>query len=251
MLCVDLFSVHFSWYELWLCRHSPRPPTLVRNKMESYDTRCRRSLEAVPSSHNTSSKGRCNSSNFDPNKVQFKHSKTGSYPSWMNLGNGKQPSDRDKWRLQMMQRIPPFDSSSESSSLFSWSDASSCSTASTKDSNRSEDLSDYLFGGMGTEWYHHYKTPQDLDASCQNGDTADPKAAAAFGRRNDGMEQDDAGGSGKPAVLYTDSSKRSRHISCRETELERVSCRTNSNAVKSGGISLRRSTGERSAQTFY
>lgn len=46
-----------------------------------------------------------------------------------------------------------MDSSSESSSLFSWSDASSCSTASTKDSVKSEDFSDFLFGEVGPGWY--------------------------------------------------------------------------------------------------
>lgn len=48
------------------------------------------------------------------------------------------------------------DSCSDSSSLFSSSDVSSCSTASTKDSGNTADFSDYIFGEMAPNWDSHY-----------------------------------------------------------------------------------------------
>lgn len=56
------------------------------------------------------------------------------------------------------------DSSSESS-LFSSSDASSCSTASTKDSASTVDFSDYLFGEAGSNWHGHYGSSSNTSAS--------------------------------------------------------------------------------------
>lgn len=107
----------------------------------------KRNLEAVPSRLSTS-KVRSNSqcASTDPSKAQQKH---GKYPYWTTPDDftGYRLRDLDDWRFQ------PVDSSSESSSLFSWSDASSCSTASTKDSVKSEDFSDFLFGEVGPGWY--------------------------------------------------------------------------------------------------
>ena len=49
----------------------------------------------------------------------------------------------------VMQRQSRVDSSSEVSSLFSYSEEGTCSTPSTKDSVSVDDFSDYLFGRGG------------------------------------------------------------------------------------------------------
>ncbi|XP_039012577.1 ubiquitin carboxyl-terminal hydrolase 17-like [Hibiscus syriacus] len=129
-------------YMLLYARHSPMAPALVRKNLESHGSKTGRNLEAVPYRHDVS-KSRPDSkfSKLDPSIAQRKH---------------KHPS---------MQRIPSADSSSESSSIFSSSDASSCSTTSTKDSSRSEDFSDYLFGETGPEWYSQYGISSETAAS--------------------------------------------------------------------------------------
>ncbi|XVF17344.1 hypothetical protein REPUB_Repub10bG0112700 [Reevesia pubescens] len=131
-------------YMLLYARHSPRAPALVKNNLECHGVRFKkRNLEAVPSSHNTSKmRSDSNFSKLDSSVAHRKH----KYPS--HASTRKHLFDPEDWRFHAMQRIPSADSSSESSSIFSGSDASSCSTASTKDSSRSEDFSDYLFG----EW---------------------------------------------------------------------------------------------------
>lgn len=113
----------------------------------------KRNLEAVPASLNTSkTKSNSHVPRRDPFKAQMKNDK---YPYWMTLdgSTGNQLHDLDDWRFHQIQRVPPVDSSSESSSIFSSSDASSCSTASTKDSARSQDLTDFLFGDVGPGSY--------------------------------------------------------------------------------------------------
>ncbi|XP_065874124.1 ubiquitin carboxyl-terminal hydrolase 17-like isoform X2 [Euphorbia lathyris] len=135
-------------YMLLYARNCPRAPTVPGSSEETHGAKPkRRSLEAVPSSLNTS-KARSNiqSSSNDPPKTQQKN---GKYPYWItpNDWRSNKLQDTDDWRRHLV------DSSSESSSLFSWSDASSCSTASTKDSVKSEDFSDFLFGEAGASWY--------------------------------------------------------------------------------------------------
>ncbi|GLT70694.1 hypothetical protein SLA2020_427550 [Shorea laevis] len=138
-------------YMLLYARHSPRTPALVKSTLESHGVRSKkRDQEAVPSS----SKMRLDSyiSNADPRKAQQKH---GKHVYWITSdgSTSKQLQYLEDWRFHPPRRIPSADSWSESSSLFSSSDASSCSTTSTKDSVRSEDFSDYIFGDMGHEWY--------------------------------------------------------------------------------------------------
>lgn len=135
-----------------------------------------------------------------------------------------------------MHRVPIVDSSSESSSLFS-SDASSCSTVSTKDSASTDDFTDYIFGEAGTNWYSRYGHSH--------------RGSIGVSSRED-ME-----GEGNFTVLYTDPTKQHRrkslsHIeksSGRENDLDQVLW---SNPFDVGyGVPFRRSNGERSAQTFY
>ncbi|WCJ31971.1 Ubiquitin carboxyl-terminal hydrolase 17 [Euphorbia peplus] len=154
-------------YMLLYARNCPRAPVVPCSSEETHGAKPkRRNLEAVPSSLN-SSKARHNlhSSSNDLPKTQQKNNK---YPYWITpndlTSNKLQESDR--WRHHLV------DSSSESSSLFSWSDASSCSTASTKDSVKSEDFSDFLFGEAGANWYSNSVLSEDARApsTCRNWD---------------------------------------------------------------------------------
>jgi len=61
-------------------------------------------------------------------------------------GHLKNPSSLEEWVTQSVESIPLMDSSSEASSLFSFSEGGTCSTPSTKDSASLEDLSEYIFG---------------------------------------------------------------------------------------------------------
>ncbi|XVE83071.1 hypothetical protein DITRI_Ditri16bG0057400 [Diplodiscus trichospermus] len=218
-------------YMLLYARHSPRAPALVRNNIESHGVRFKkRNLEAVSSSHNTSkTRSDSNVPRSDPSIAQRKH----KHPS--DASTHKQVFDPEDWRFDSMRRSHPADSSSESSSIFSSSDASSCSTASTKDSSRSEDFSDYLFGEVGPEWYSRYGISSGT-SSTYHGIDADWGAE---------MERD-----GKPTVLYSDSSRHRRNSSSRAYEFGQGSW-SNPYEASSSGISLRRASVDGSAQTFY
>lgn len=166
--------------------------------------------------------------------------------------------DRDEWRYHSMQRFPAVDSSSESSSIFSWSDASSCSTASTKDSSRSEDLTDFIFGD-GPSWYRSYglATESVASSSYQNFNTDSEENDAWRNGLREGYGRDE-----NPAILYNDSTKHyktlshhyyvsnssssSSSISRRDIASEQVMW------ANPYDVRLRRASGEnRSAQTFY
>ncbi|KAJ8765540.1 hypothetical protein K2173_014662 [Erythroxylum novogranatense] len=150
-------------YMLLYARFSPRPPASFRSNLMSHVVRSKkRNLEAVPASLHKS-KSNSHTLSTDRSKAQCKH---GKYPSWMTMDdplNRIELCNSDYWRYDEMRGVPNLDSSSESSSLFSSSDASSCSTASTKGSTRSEDLSDFLFGEVGTGWYSPYRLVSDSD----------------------------------------------------------------------------------------
>ncbi|EEF31689.1 cysteine-type endopeptidase, putative [Ricinus communis] len=138
-------------YMLLYARHCPQAPAVRKSNVETHCTKSKkRILEAVPAKNLNTSKTRCNShfSSTDPSKAQLKHDK---HLYWMDSDDltSTKLLDPDDCRFH------PVDSSSESSSLLSWSDASSCSTASTKDSVKSEDFSDFLFGDTGPGWYGH------------------------------------------------------------------------------------------------
>ncbi|XP_022751124.1 ubiquitin carboxyl-terminal hydrolase 17 isoform X2 [Durio zibethinus] len=227
-------------YMLLYASRSPRASALVRNNLESHGVRFKkRNLEAVPSSHNTSkTRSDSNVSRLDPSMIQRKH----KYPS--DASTSKQLFYPEDWRFYSMQRIPPADSSSESSSIFSSSDASSCSTASTKDSSRSEDFSDYLFGEVGPEWYSLYGISSDMDA-----------ASSYHGLDGDlGAEMDGCarwlGRDGNSTVLFTDSRRHRRNGTSRASNYEQGGW-SNPHDVRSSGISIRRASVDGSAQTFY
>ncbi|XP_012081651.1 ubiquitin carboxyl-terminal hydrolase 17 isoform X2 [Jatropha curcas] len=170
-------------YMLLYARHHPRAPSVLKSNVETYGVKLeKRNLEAVPSSLNTSkakSKSKSHFPTADPSKPQLKH---GKYPYRMTPDDSisNKLLEPDDWRFHLV------DSSSESSSLFSWSDASSCSTASTKGSVKSEDFSDFLFGEAGPGWCGHGHCGLSSDAAApplyRNGD-------ADLHRRKDSWRQ--------------------------------------------------------------
>ncbi|XP_031258966.1 ubiquitin carboxyl-terminal hydrolase 17-like [Pistacia vera] len=213
-------------YMLLYARHSPRPPTLMRNNVVCHGVKSkRRSWEAVPSGHNASKQ---KSKSDIPARQKF------------GLTNNQMPYG-DEWRYQSMRRIPTVDSLSESSSIFSWSDASSCSTASTKDSSRSEDLTDFIFGEMGPSWYSRYGILSDSVTSSSQNFNTDPDDW------REGWRQD-----GNPEILDTDSIEHYENLSHRFVSNSRKG--VNSDNVFSANpydVRLRRASDNTSAQTFY
>lgn len=212
---------------------------MIRNNVSHGVKSKKKSLEAV--GLNNTSKVRSNS------YIPSLDSKAQQKP----CTDSNQLFDRDEWKFRSMQRSPAVDSLSESSSIFSWSDVSSCSTASTKESSRSEDLSDLIFGDTPS-WYRSY------------GITSDSIASSSYQNSNVGSEgENDAwqhgwreglGRDGNPAILFTESTKQYRNLghqyvsngSSRDIDSDRVEWANPSD------VRLRRANGDyRSAQPFY
>ncbi|TYH28630.1 hypothetical protein ES288_A02G159100v1 [Gossypium darwinii] len=193
------------------------PVSLERVLLErAYMLLYARNLEAVPCSPKTSKSGSdSNFSKLDPSISQRKHK---YHPP--------------------MQRISSADSSSESSSIFSGSDASSCSTTSTKDSSRSEDFSDYLFGEMGPEWYN------------QNGISSETAASSSYHGFDTDLGAEMDGRSRSLTFLYTDSIRQHWNSNVRASDFEQGGW-SNPFDVRSSGISYRRASVDGSTQTFY
>lgn len=106
------------------------------------DGKAKKNTEAIPSSNSSKKKN-----------PKTKLTSTGrSAAHWMSPNDfGGAHIDPEDWEFQVKQhKLHVGDSSSDSSSIFSTSDAGSYSTDSTKDSS-AEDLSGYLFG---SNWYH-------------------------------------------------------------------------------------------------
>ncbi|XP_024182286.1 ubiquitin carboxyl-terminal hydrolase 17 isoform X2 [Rosa chinensis] len=183
-------------YMLLYARRSPRPPPLVgSNALSHAGTSNRRNSEAVPSSL-TKSKLRYTVPSMNSSAAQPKSSR-----EWYRMsfdGSSNQSLDPDDWRSHSMYRVPAMDSLSESSSIFSSSDASSCSTVSTKDSSSNEDLSDYIFGQVGTNPYSQFRRSSDVVA---------PSLFPNFDVDMKGRTADSEGG-GNSTILCSD---RSRH----------------------------------------
>lgn len=135
-----------------ISRHSPKPPVSITSNAITSGKYKRRNLEAIPAS-----KTRSNSlgGNVIPPTSQPKQ---GKHPH-RNASEGSLSNEfvyPEEWRFHYGKRNAMVDSCSESSSLFSSSDASSCSTTSTKDSGNAADFSDYIFGEMAPNWDTHY-----------------------------------------------------------------------------------------------
>ncbi|KAM5577076.1 hypothetical protein ABKV19_007759 [Rosa sericea] len=183
-------------YMLLYARRSPRPPPLVgSNALSHAGTSNRRNSEAVPSSL-TKSKLRYMVPSMNSSAAQPKSSRERYRMSFD--GSSNQSLDPDDWRSHSMYRVPAMDSLSESSSIFSSSDASSCSTVSTKDSSSDEDFSDYIFGQVGTNPYSQFRRSSDV---------VTPSLFPNFDVDMKGPTEDSEGG-GNSTILYTD---RGRH----------------------------------------
>lgn len=124
----------------YLCRHAPRGASFIRNSNAYSDGKAKKNTEAVPSSNSLKKKN-------PKTKVS---SSTRSAPHWMSPSDFSTAQDPEDWEFQAKHKNHVLDSSSDSSSIFSVSDAGSYSTDSTKDSS-AEDLSGYLFG---SSWYN-------------------------------------------------------------------------------------------------
>ncbi|PON38803.1 Ubiquitinyl hydrolase [Parasponia andersonii] len=235
-------------YMLLYERQSPRPPALLGSNMVTHGAKFkRRNLEAVPSSIGKS-KSRSNSTMMDVPSIQQRFSRN-PYP------DSSYPYD---WRLNSVHKVRGADSSSESSSIFSCSDASSSSTVSTKDSSGTDDFSDYIFGKAGRSFYRQYGNSSNPVASSSHLDFG-----TDFNEGNDVWRRLPPQGSswdvereGNSRILYTDTNKNRRkstsqldRSSSRETDFEHVLW-ANPFDVRTG-VSLRRANGERSAHTFY
>ncbi|KAL7104312.1 hypothetical protein ACP275_08G236100 [Erythranthe tilingii] len=133
-------------YILFYARHTPRGSSSVRNNSTYSDGKTKRSMEAISSSNNTKKKNpKSKPSSFNRNtEPTLPHQR----PDWMSPNDftGNLVTDPERW----LHRNPTVDSSSDSSSIFSVSDAGSYSTDSTKDSS-ADDISGYIFG---PSWYH-------------------------------------------------------------------------------------------------
>lgn len=177
-------------------------------------------------------------------------------------------------------RPPSNDSSSDSSSLFD--EGSSCSTDSTRDSTSTEESWERMSGESDCiNLSSPLRVSEDSDGlthsplgsrhtskAALNGRMPDlPRRdhsgshASTSGREIDqveverlrltkhhGGQMECAEGTGSPSFLYCDRSEHSRNLTerCRTAETDWIS----PNEVKSG-VLLRRSTRERTAQTFY
>ncbi|KOM26541.1 hypothetical protein LR48_Vigan284s002700 [Vigna angularis] len=188
-----------------------------------------------------SSKTRSNSMDTSGNSsyLQQKH---GKHPNWNDVDDSLSNDFAypEEWRFQYGGRNTMVDSSSESS-LFSSSDASSCSTASIKDSASSADFSDYIFGEVGPNWYSHYGLSSNMvsSSSYDNLDTDFLVDSGASRRLRQDTED--------KAVLYANKNK--NHSGSRGIDLKRYI--TANHYDKNYGVHVRRTSGDASAQTFY
>jgi len=219
-------------------RYSPKPLGLVSSTaISSAGKFKRRNLEAIPATSKTRSNSNVTSGNSS--YLQQKH---GKHPNWNDVDDSLSNDFAypEEWRFQYGGRNTMVDSSSESS-LFSSSDASSCSTASIKDSASSADFSDYIFGEVGPNWYSHYGLSSNVVASSSydNLDTDFLVDSGASRRLRQDTED--------KAVLYANKNK--NHSGSRGIDLKRYI--TANHYDKNSGVHVRRTSGDASAQTFY
>ncbi|XP_047152505.1 ubiquitin carboxyl-terminal hydrolase 17 [Vigna umbellata] len=225
-------------YMLLYARHSPKPLGLVSSTaISSAGKFKRRNLEAIPATSKTRSNSMATSGNSS--YLQQKH---GKHPNWNDVDDSLSNDFAypEEWRFQYGGRNTMVDSSSESS-LFSSSDASSCSTASIKDSASSADFSDYIFGEVGPNWYSHYGLSSNMvsSSSYDNLDTDFLVDSGASRRLRQDTED--------KAVLYANKNK--NHSGSRGIDLKRYI--TANHYDKNSGVHVRRTSGDASAQTFY
>ncbi|KAI3451214.1 hypothetical protein Pfo_007879 [Paulownia fortunei] len=151
---VDLETVlSVEAYILFYARDTPRGTSFVRNSSVYSDVKTKRNVEAISSSNNAKKKNlktKLNSSGWNTEST-LPHQVSDKHPDWMSPNDftGDHVVDPEGWGFHSKHRNPLVDSSSDSSSIFSASDAGSYSTDSTKDSS-ADDISGYIFG---SSWY--------------------------------------------------------------------------------------------------
>ncbi|XP_051127059.1 ubiquitin carboxyl-terminal hydrolase 17-like [Andrographis paniculata] len=148
---VDLETVlSVEAYILFYSRLTPRVGPYIRNNNKSYDGKTKASLEAISSGHTDKkiySKTKLSSSCRDTGLTTHKGTDRNSrYWLTPNDFTDHHPTvDPEGWGVHSRHRSSMMDYLSDSSSIFSTSDAGSYSTDSTKDSS-AEDISGYIFG---------------------------------------------------------------------------------------------------------
>ncbi|KAK4417086.1 Ubiquitin carboxyl-terminal hydrolase 17 [Sesamum alatum] len=143
---VDLETVlSVEAYILFYARQTPRGASFVRNSSVYFDGKTKRNMEAISSSNGAKKKNL-------KTKPTSLHQGSDKHSDWMSPNDftGNHVVDAEGSESHSRHRNPIVDSSSDSSSIFSASDAGSYSTDSTKDSS-AEDISGYLFG---SSWHH-------------------------------------------------------------------------------------------------
>ncbi|CAA0812515.1 Ubiquitin carboxyl-terminal hydrolase 17 [Striga hermonthica] len=152
---VDLETVlSVEAYILFYARHSPRVPSLVRSTSFHSDAKTKRNTEATSSSNISKKKNSKAKPNFSGRYVDPTSPRqlSGKQLHWMSPNDFSGEHEVDLYGWGFHKNNPLADSSSsDSSSIFSTSDAGSYSTDSTKDSS-AEDISGYFFG-TSTSWY--------------------------------------------------------------------------------------------------
>ncbi|PIN12517.1 Ubiquitin carboxyl-terminal hydrolase [Handroanthus impetiginosus] len=148
---VDLATVlSAEAYILFYARHTPRSTAFVWNSSVYSDGKTKRNTEAISSINNTkkkNSKTKLSSSGRNTDST-LSHQGPDKHTDWMTPNDfiDNHIVDPERWGLHSKHIL---DSSSDSSSIFSASDAGSYSTDSTKDSS-AEEISGYIFG---SSWY--------------------------------------------------------------------------------------------------
>ncbi|KAL0378993.1 UNVERIFIED_CONTAM: hypothetical protein Sradi_3204800 [Sesamum radiatum] len=134
-------------------RQTPRRASFVRNSSVYLDGKIKRNMAAISSSNGAkkkNSKTKPNSPRISESTITRQGSDKHYYWTSPNHFTGNHVVGAESSEFHSKHRNPIVDSSSDSSSIFSASDAGSYSTDSTKDSS-AEDISGYLFG---SSWHH-------------------------------------------------------------------------------------------------
>ncbi|KAH6823389.1 ubiquitin-specific protease 17 [Perilla frutescens var. hirtella] len=127
-------------YILFYARRTPRGPSLLTNSSMYSDGKSRRNLEAISSSANAKKKNSKPSSGYaESSMLLHQESERQSYKMHPREIRGSHAAeDYEDWGP--VCKNPILDSSSDCSSIFSVSDAGSCSTDSTKESNAEDKM---------------------------------------------------------------------------------------------------------------
>lgn len=128
-----------------LSRKNPQAPCLVRGSKISSDLESKRNWEAISSGNIKKKKMSILKSHLVDGRRDSVHLHQRCDPDLMYPKHYDNDHSLDPGCWRSMESSPTVDSSSDTSSIFSFSDTGSYSTDSTKDSS-AEDISGYIFG---------------------------------------------------------------------------------------------------------